>query len=203
MNFIGITESVVVNMLMTFVEIAGLAIILLCGIVYIAEGNAHFGTLVEFTADGNPVLAILAGVSLSFFAMTGFENTANVAEETVDPHKGFPRSMIGGMIVAGVVYVLVSISAALTVDTSTLADSPAALLEVVEKGILPVSTGLMSTVFAVIAMVAITNTTLVVVTTQPRILYGMANEDVVPGVFKRLHTRAAARGSGCCSAVLS
>ncbi|GAB6983604.1 APC family permease [Nocardioides pyridinolyticus] len=186
-NFIGITESVVVNMLMTFVEIAGLAIILLCGIVYIAEGNAHFGTLVEFTADGNPVLAILAGVSLSFFAMTGFENTANVAEETVDPHKGFPRSMIGGMIVAGVVYVLVSISAALTVDTSTLADSPAALLEVVEKGILPVSTGLMSTVFAVIAMVAITNTTLVVVTTQPRILYGMANEDVVPGVFKRLH----------------
>lgn len=186
-NFIGITESVVVNMLMTFVEIAGLLIILLCGIVYVFEGNAAFGTLVEFSADGNPVLAILAGVSLSFFAMTGFENTANVAEETVDPHKGFPRSMIGGMIVAGVVYVLVSISAALTVDVDTLADSPAALLEVVEKGILPISTGFMSNLFAVIAMVAITNTTLVVVTTQPRILYGMANEDVVPGVFKRLH----------------
>lgn len=186
-NFIGITESVVVNMLMTFVEIAGLLIILLCAVVYVFEGNAHFGTLVEFTADGNPVLAILAGVSLSFFAMTGFENTANVAEETVDPHKGFPRSMIGGMVVAGVVYVLVSISAALTVDVDTLADSPAALLEVVEKGILPISTGFMSNLFAVIAMVAITNTTLVVVTTQPRILYGMANEDVVPGVFKRLH----------------
>ena len=186
-NFIGITESVVINMAMTFVEIAGLAIILLCGIVYAFEGNAHFGTLVDFSADGDPVLAVLAGVSLSFFAMTGFENTANVAEETVDPHKGFPRSMIGGMIVAGVVYVLVSVSAALTVDVDQLAESPAALLEVVEKGILPVSTGFMSTVFAVIAMVAITNTTLVVVTTQPRILYGMANEDVVPGAFRRLH----------------
>ena len=45
----------------------------------------------------------------------------------------------------------------------------------------------MSTLFAVIAMIAITNTTLVAVVTQPRILYGMANEDVVPGVFAKIH----------------
>ena len=188
-NFIGITESVVVNMLMTFVEIAGLAIIVLCAILYIGEGSARFGTLVEFEATDHPVLAVLAGVSLSFFAMTGFENTANVAEETVDPHRAFPRSLIGGMLVAGVVYVLVSVSAAITVDPARLAESPAPLLEVIEKGILPVSTGFMGSVFAVIAMIAITNTTLVVVTTQPRILYGMAKEDVVPGVFTRLHRR--------------
>lgn len=186
-NFIGITESVVVNMLMAFVEIAGLLVIMVCGLWYVGEGKADFGTLLEFHSDGSPALAILAGVALSFFAMTGFENTANVAEETVDPHRSFPRSLIGGMVVAGVVYVLVSVTAALTVDTSTLAGSDAALLEVVKEGILPVSTDVMTTLFAVIAMIAITNTTLVAVVTQPRILYGMANEGVVPGVFQRLH----------------
>ena len=186
-NFLGITESVVINMLMAFVEIAGLVIIMLCGIWYVAEGHAHFGTLLEFKTDGSPALAILAGVALSFFAMTGFENTANVAEETVDPHRSFPRSLIGGMVVAGVIYVLVSVTAALTVDTATLADSDAALLEVVKEGILPLSTGFMTNLFAVIAMVAIANTTLVAVVTQPRILYGMANEDVVPAVFNKLH----------------
>ena len=36
-------------------------------------------------------------------------------------------------------------------------------------------------------MVAITNTTLVAVVTQSRILYGMAREDVVPGVFAKIH----------------
>ena len=36
-------------------------------------------------------------------------------------------------------------------------------------------------------MIAITNTTLVGVVTQPRILYGMAREDVVPGVFAKIH----------------
>jgi amino acid transporter len=188
-NFIGITESVVVNMLMAFVELAGLLIILVIGIWYIAEGEAHFGTLTDFSTDGSPALAILAGVALSFFAMTGFENTANVAEETVDPHRSFPRSLIGGMVVAGAIYVLVSIAAALTVDTETLAGSPAALLEVVEKGVLPISTGFMSDLFVVIAMIAITNTTLVAIVTQPRILYGMANEDVVPDVFAKIHSR--------------
>jgi amino acid transporter len=188
-NFIGITESVVVNMIMAFIEIAGLVIVLVIAIWHIAEGKADFGTLTEFDTGGtNWSLAILAGVALSFFAMTGFENTANVAEETIDPHRSFPRSLIGGMVTAGVIYVLVSMAAALTVPTDRLAGSEAALLEVVKTGILPIDTGFMSTLFAVIAMIAITNTTLVAVVTQPRILYGMANEDVVPGVFGKIHS---------------
>jgi amino acid transporter len=189
-NFIGISESVVINMVMAFVELAGLLLILFIAVWYIGEGKADFGTLVDFDTGGTHwTLAILAGVALSFFAMTGFENTANVAEETIDPHRFFPRSLIGGMITAGAIYVLVSMAAALTVPTDKLAKSPAALLEVVERGILPfVDTSVMSTLFSVIAMVAITNTTLVAIVTQPRILYGMANEDVVPGVFGKIHS---------------
>lgn len=187
-NFIGITESVVANMLMTFVEVAGLIIIMIIGVVYVAQGNADFSTLGDFHADGNPVFALVAGVALAFFAMTGFENAANVAEETVNPAKTFPRALVGGMIAAGVIYVLVAVSAALTVPTKTLADSDAALIEVVKEGILPVPVGIMATLFAVIAMVAITNTTLVAVVTQSRILYGMAREDVVPGAFAKIHS---------------
>jgi amino acid transporter len=186
-NFIGITESVVMNMLMTFVELSGLIIVMVIGIWYVAEGDADFGILTDISVSGNPALAVLAGVALSFFAMTGFENTANVAEETIDPYKSFPRSMVGGMLVAGLVYVLVSMAAALTVPTDQLAGSDVALLEVVKQGILPFSTDLMTKIFTVIALVAITNTTLVTLVTQPRILYGMAREDVVPGVFARIH----------------
>jgi len=186
-NFIGITESVVMNMVMTFVEVAGLIIVMIIGIWYIAEGNADFSVLADISVSGNPALAVLAGIAFSFFAMTGFENTVNVAEETIDPHRSFPRSLVGGMVVAGVVYVLVSMAAALTVPTDQLASSDAALLEVVRQGILPFSTDFMTTLFSIIAMIAITNTTLVTVVTQPRILYGMAKEDVVPGVFAKIH----------------
>lgn len=187
-NFIGITESVVMNMLMTFVEVTGLVIVMIIGVVHIVRGDADFSVLGDISVAGNPALAVLAGIAFSFFAMTGFENTANVAEETIDPHRSFPRSLVGGMVVAGIVYVLVSMSAALTVPTDTLAGSEAALLEVVKQGILPFSTDFMITLFSVIALIAITNTTLVTVVTQPRILYGMAKEDVVPGVFARVHS---------------
>lgn len=187
-NFIGITESVVANMVMTFVEIAGLVIVMLIGVVYIAQGNADFGVLVEFdTGDTSPVFAVIAGVALAFFAMTGFENAANVAEETIDPSRTFPRALVGGMIAAGIIYVLVAATAALVVPTDTLAGSDASLLEVVRAGVLPVPVGVMTILFAVIAMIAITNTTLVAVVTQSRILYGMAREDVVPGVFAKIH----------------
>ena len=47
--------------------------------------------------------------------MTGFENAANVAEETINPPKTFPRALVGGMLTAGVIYVLVAMTAALTV----------------------------------------------------------------------------------------
>lgn len=187
-NFIGITESVVANLVMTVVEVTGLVIVMVVGVVQVAQGDASFGVLTDIdTADQSPVLAIVAGVALGFFAMTGFENAANVAEECRDPRRTFPRALIGGMVGAGLIYVLVAVAAALTVPIGTLADSDAPLLEVVESGILPLPVGVITIVFACIAMVAITNTTLVAVVTQSRILYGMAREDVVPGVFARLH----------------
>lgn len=188
LNFIGITESVVANMMMTFVEVAGLVIVMAIGIIYIAQGKADFTTLTEFSGGDNALFAIVAGVALAFFAMTGFENAANVAEEAIDPHKSFPRALIGGMAAAGVIYVLVSMAAALTVPLDKLGGSDAPLLEVVRAGILPISVSVMVLVFAVIAMIAITNTTLVQVVTQSRILYGMAREGVVPSIFGKVHS---------------
>ena len=131
---------------------------------------------------------MLAGVALSFFAMTGFENTANVAEETIDPYKAFPRSLVGGMVVAGVVYVLVSMAAALTVPTDTAGGVRRGAARGRQAGhpaLLHRPHGRRSS--PIIALVAITNTTLVTLVTQPRILYGMAREDVVPGVFAKIH----------------
>lgn len=186
-NFIGITESVVVNMLMTFVEVFGLILIMVIGVIFVSRGDADFGRLTSFSAEGNPIFAIVAGVALAFFAMTGFENAANVAEETVNPSKTFPRALIGGMAAAGVIYVLVAVSAALVVPVDTLAGAPAALLEVVRADVLPGNGEVWLTVFALIAMIAITNTTLVSVVTQSRILYGMGRENVVPPVFATIH----------------
>ncbi|GAA3237370.1 APC family permease [Pseudonocardia petroleophila] len=187
-NLIGISESVVANVVMTFIELSGLVIVMVIGLVALFTGIGDPSVLTQFSVEGgagSQAIAVVAGVSLAFFAMTGFENAANVAEETIDPSRAFPRALIGGMLTAGVVYVLVSLSAALAVPIETLSGNT--LLEVVRAGILPISVGVMLVVFGLIAMIAISNTALVTVVAQSRILYGMARENVVPGVFSTVH----------------
>jgi amino acid transporter len=187
-NYLGITESVVANMVMTVIEALGLVVVIVIGVVRIGQGGVDLSTLGDFSGGDNVIFAIAAGVGLAFFSMTGFENAANLAEETVDPGRDFPRALVGGMIVAGVIYALVSMGAAIVIDPGGLASSDAPLLDVVEAGVLPLSVTVLGTVFTVIALTAITNTTLASVVTQSRVLYGMAREDVVPRVFGRLHS---------------
>jgi APA family basic amino acid/polyamine antiporter len=187
-NLIGISESVVANVVMTFVEISGLIVVVAIGVIALVEGVGDPSVLLQFQVEGgagSAVLAVLAGVSLAFFAMTGFENAANVAEETIDPSRAFPRALIGGMMTAGVVYVLVSMAAALAVPIDDLAGNT--LLEVIRADLFFIPAAIMLVVFAVIAMVAISNTALVTVVAQSRILFGMARENVVPAVFAKVH----------------
>ena len=189
-NFIGITESVVINMLMAFVEIAGLVIVLIIGIWFIAEGNADFGDVDRVPDRGRhqPGAGDPRGCRALVLRDDRLREHRQRRGGDDRPVPLFPRSLIGGMITAGVIYVLVSMAAALTVS-----DRRPGRLRTPRcsrwsrQGILPISTEFMTTLFSVIAMIAITNTTLVAVVTQPRILYGMAKEDVVPGVFAKIH----------------
>jgi APA family basic amino acid/polyamine antiporter len=184
-NLIGISESVGLNVVLTFIELSGLVLIMVIGVIALFQEVSDPGVLLEFSGEGSKAIAVVSGVSLAFFAMTGFENAANVAEETIDPSRAFPRALIGGMVTAGAVYVLVSIAAALAVPIGTLSGNT--LLEVIRADLLPISVDVMLVVFGLVAMVAISNTALVTVVAQSRILYGMAREDVVPGVFAKVH----------------
>jgi amino acid transporter len=187
-NLIGITESVVANVIMTFIEISGLVIVVSIGVIALVQGVNDPGVLLQFNTDGaggSAILAVLAGVSLAFFAMTGFENAANVAEETINPSRAFPRALIGGMMTAGVVYVLVSIAAALAVPIDALAGNT--LLEVIRADLFFIPAAVMLVIFGLIAMIAISNTALVTIVAQSRILFGMARENVVPAIFAKVH----------------
>lgn len=185
LNFRGITESVWANMVMTLVETTGLLIILVVGGTVLANGDADLSTPFELN-DGNPTLVVLSGVALAFFAMTGFENAANIAEETREPSKVFPKALLGGMALAGVLYMVIAFIAAMVAPLSDLTagdGEEGSLLTVVQAGPLAIP----ELVFSAIALVAVTNTTLVSLVAQSRIMYGMAKQGVVPRVFAKTH----------------
>jgi amino acid transporter len=181
-NFRGISESVKANAVMTLTEVTGLVIVLAIGAAVLFRGDGDFGRPMEFN-EGNPATLILTGSVLAFFAMSGFENSANVAEEVQNPSKVFPKALLGGMVTAGIVYLVIAWVASMVTPTERLANSDTALLEVVRTGMPSFPAWL----FAIIACIAVTNTCLVQLITMSRIMYGMGREDVVPRVFSRTH----------------
>jgi basic amino acid/polyamine antiporter, APA family len=182
-NFYGISESVKINVVLTSVEVFGLLLIILIGVLALLAGEGDPGRAFEFKGDASVLGAILAGTVLAFYALIGFDDSVNVAEETHNPSRNYPRAIFGALFIAGIVYLLVTFTASMVVPTGELAGSSGPLLEVVERGTLPVPTKL----FAAIALLAVSNGALINMIMASRIVYGMGDQGVVPSVFSRVH----------------
>jgi basic amino acid/polyamine antiporter, APA family len=181
-NARGIAESVKLNVVLTSIEVTGLLIIVVVGVAALGEGSGDFSRNFEFK-DGESVFgAIVAGTALAFYAMIGFEDSVNVAEEAKQPSRNYPRALFIGIAAAGTLYLLVTLTASLVVPTGQLSGSDAPLLEVVEVGPLGIPTKL----FAFIALTAVSNSALINMIMASRIVYGMAEQGIVSSLFSRV-----------------
>jgi amino acid transporter len=182
-NFRGISESVRINVGLTLIELTGLLIIVAIGAAALLNGEAEPARNFEFATDSSVPLAIFGGAALSFYALIGFEDSVNVAEECRDPSRNFPKALFGGLLLAGIIYLLVTFTASMVVPTATLAGSDGALLEVVRAGPL----GIPEKLFSAIALLAVANGALINLIMASRLVYGMAQQGIVPAAFRRVH----------------
>ena len=183
-NFRGIKESANFNLACTLIELGGLFLVVLIGAAFLFDGGGDASRALEFKDDATPALLIVAGASIAFYALIGFEDAVNVAEETKDATKSFPRTLFMGLGLAGAVYLLVTVIAGMAVPADTLAKSDGPLLEIVTQGPLSVN----SKVFSAIALFAIVNGCLLNLVMASRLMYGMANEKVVPEILGTVHS---------------
>lgn len=182
-NLRGVGESVKFNVVLTIVELAALSIVIGVGFYAMTRNGADLGEIVTFRDydDRGLFLAVTAATSIAFFAMVGFEDAVNMVEEVKEPNKIFPRTMLTGLGIAVILYMLVAVSvvAVLTApELKNIADSEGrALLEVVSKGApdFPIDR-----VFPFLAVFAVANTALINMLMASRLLYGMAKQGVLP-----------------------
>jgi len=182
-NFRGIKESVSVNMGLTAIELTGLLLVTAIGLAFLLDGGGDPGRAFEFTPDEAVPLAILSGASLAFFALIGFEDSVNVAEETREPSRVFPPALFVGLGIALAIYIVVTVIAGMAVPVDRLSESDGPLLEVVQLGPLAMDTK----VFSAIALFALTNGALINMIMASRLVYGMAQQGIVPRGMGRVH----------------
>lgn len=182
-NLRGVGESVKFNVVLTLVEMTALCIVIGVGFYVWVQGGGNFEEIIVFTdyQDKGLFLAVTAATSIAFFAMVGFEDSVNMVEETRNPEQIFPRTMLTGLGIAVIFYMLVAVSVISVLSPTELEDirkaEGAALLEVVHKGSpdFPIDR-----IFPFLAVFAVANTALINMLMASRLIYGMARQDVLP-----------------------
>jgi amino acid transporter len=184
-NFRGVSESVRVNVVLTLIELAGLLIIIAIGAWALSRGVGDTSRLLDFdTADGGSAFgAVTSATALAFFAMVGFEDSVNMAEETKDPVKIFPKVMLLGPVhhrrhLHPGVDLLGGAG-----EPEELGEGDAPLLKVVAAGAPDFPVG----IFAFITMFAVANSALINMLMASRLLYGMAQQRVLPRFLGKVH----------------
>jgi APA family basic amino acid/polyamine antiporter len=125
---------------------------------------------------------IVGGAALVFFAFIGFDIVATTAEETRNPQRDMPIGILGSLGVATILYV--AVAAVVTgMVTYTALNSEAPLAEAFEALGRPWAAGL---VYAG-ALVALTNTVLILMLGQTRVAFAMARDRLLPRALGRMH----------------
>ena len=191
LNFRGIQLSARVNMLLTFVEVGGLLLIIFIGIPYLGEVELFTVDPGAMTAEAGGWKPMLAAAALVFFAYQGFEDIANIAEETKSAEKTVPLALLLSLLITTVVYILVAMVAVSVVSADALfaaskLDNPTeGPLALVASTAMQSPTG--GKLFTVIALCATANTVLVLHIVTSRMLYGIARENCLPEFLSRVN----------------
>jgi amino acid transporter len=163
---VGIKESAWTTVLFTCVEAIGLVLVIAVG-----ASSERFGEALATM----PTIDVLPGAALVFFSYLGFENLANLAEETKRPERDLPRAILTSVAVATVLYVLVALAVIALVPADDLAASDAPLADAVR-----VRSPAIATALGGIALFATANTALAAIISGSRVLYAMAGERELP-----------------------
>lgn len=170
----GIKESVLFAAAITVLEVGTLLVISVLGFPALFEGNA-VSEVISGTAGGPGTSAVFAGAIVAFFAFVGFEDIANMAEETIDARRAGPRAIMITLVITVAVYVLLALIAVSVPERSQLVDSSAPMATLFE-----LLTGRDGRIVSVVAVVAMINGVLVQIVMASRMLYGMAAEQLIP-----------------------
>jgi APA family basic amino acid/polyamine antiporter len=173
LNIAGIRESTWVSISLICIEVSGLLLL-------IWSGFQSGDMAAAFSPDRNATAAqgvagIFTATALIFFIFIGFEDVANLSEETHEPVRTVPRALIISVILTSLLYLLVALAFIALSELDGLADDDS-----------PLSTAAGSVApwrgqaLAIAALFATASTALISLISISRMLFGMARGGDMP-----------------------
>ena len=177
-NFRGMKESSTFNIIFTSIEIFGLVLIILLAIGSYGKVNYFYSP--------NGFKGVFSAAALIFFAFLGFEDIANIVEETKKPKKNIPYAFILAVGFTAALYALTSIATVSLVDWREISSVKNPLALVASKSFLGETGGW---IISFAALFATLSTVLLILVVCSRMVYGMAREKSLPEALSLVHEK--------------
>ncbi len=120
-----------------------------------------------------------------FFTYGGYHQTMNFGGDVPDPNRTMPRSIFIGMAIVLVLYLVVNFSYVKVLGFEGLKNSPALAAQMTGL-IFGNAASIIVSIIMFLAVLAYVNASLL---SNPRVYYAMAEENVLPAVFKKVNER--------------
>jgi len=173
----GIRESSRVNLAIVVFKLAVIVFF-----IALAGGHVRPENWRPFLPFG--VAGMLRAGAIVFLAYVGFDAVSTAAEEAVNPQRDMPIGIVGSLVIATVLYIVVAaIMTGIVPYTELGVADPVAL--VLNRLGLPWA----SVVVSIGAMAGITSVLLVLLLGQPRILFAMSRDGLLPRALAAVHPR--------------
>jgi APA family basic amino acid/polyamine antiporter len=188
---VGIHESARVNNVIVAIK---LAIIVL----FIVMAAPFFSTAHWVTA-GNPdghfippnagvgefgLSGVVRGAAVVFFAYIGFDAVSTTAQEAKNPKRDMPIGILGSLVVCTVLYIAVGI-----VLTGIVPYDKLNVSDPIAVGINAIGLKWLAPVMKLGIILGLTSVILVGILGQPRIVYSIARDGLLPPIAARIHPR--------------
>lgn len=177
-NIAGIREATWVSIAIICVEVAGL-------LLFIWTGFGAGGSVDKPPSAASPSLGgALAATALVFFVFIGFEDVANLAEESKRPEQDTPRALVIAVFTTALLYMLVAFAALSLAAPQMMATSKAPLTEAAA-----LAAPWRGTAMAIAALFATVSTALITLVSISRLLFGMARDGDMPRALAKTLTK--------------
>lgn len=173
----GIKESSGVNKVIVVIKVFAVVLFLALAVGHVEPAN--WKPFLPFGFGG-----VMTAAAIVFLAYVGFDAVSTAAEEAVNPQRDMPIGIVGSLIVATVLYMVVAavMTGVVPYTQLNVADPVAHVLNLLQ---MPWASALIS----VCAGIGITSVLLVLLLGQPRILFAMSRDGLLPPALSRVHPR--------------
>ena len=173
----GIKESARANLVFVIVKLSVIVVFIILAARH--TNPANWSPFMPFGFSG-----VMTAAGIVFLAFVGFDAVSTTAEEAINPQKDMPIGIMVSLAVATVLYMAVAaIMTGVVPYTQLNVPDPVAL--VLNTLHMPWASALVS----VGAIAGITSVLLVLMLGQPRILFAMSRDGLLPGFLAHVHPR--------------